>query len=418
MSNRANIIIIGGGFGGLESILYLHHRLGDRVDLTLISDRCDFVFRPYLSYVPFGLWTDRLKIDLIEFAGHHNVRFIQDRVDLIDTDRRQVRIGELRLDYDALILATGARRGPEAIPGILKHAYTPWRESDSLLLKNAFNRLIESIMGEGRKQVVFLVPPQSLWAGPLYEMAFMLEQWFQWKQVRTEVDLYFLTSEPSYMAVLGEKIHPAIEQAFKIRGIQANAGVQVEQVEEKQIIKTDGTSIPFDLLIVSPSYAGTGQWEGLPVDEHGFLKTVTATRQVQGFDRIYAVGDVSDFPIKQAYIALLQADAASEYISSLILEEEPEFDFEPMSVWMMEQFDQALIAQVPFEDHQHSGEGGSTEKDFRLETLPVGALRRLHIRRHLPWRFDTNNPLYAGLLWKGTEMGLKVLPYLEKGDEE
>jgi sulfide:quinone oxidoreductase len=48
------VVVLGGGFGGLEAAFYLRHRLGDRVDLTLVSDQDHFLFKPNTIYIPFG----------------------------------------------------------------------------------------------------------------------------------------------------------------------------------------------------------------------------------------------------------------------------------------------------------------------------------------------------------------------------
>jgi len=51
---KPRVMVLGGGFGGLEALFYLKHVLGDRADLTLVSDRSYFVFKPNTIYIPFG----------------------------------------------------------------------------------------------------------------------------------------------------------------------------------------------------------------------------------------------------------------------------------------------------------------------------------------------------------------------------
>ena len=46
MSERQRILILGAGFAGLETAFLLRMRLRDRVDLTLVSERAAFTFRP------------------------------------------------------------------------------------------------------------------------------------------------------------------------------------------------------------------------------------------------------------------------------------------------------------------------------------------------------------------------------------
>lgn len=408
-----HILIVGGGFGGLEAALYLRHTLGPDVKLTLISEQSVFVFRPYLSYVPFGLWPDRLEIDLLSFCDAQGVRFIQDRVDAVLPDRKQVLVGQTHYGYDALLLATGVSLGPESVPGLYTHAYLPWRTTEAVLMQGALERLAADSRKGAHKQVVFLVPPGNLWAGPLYEMAFMFERWLQVQTIRAQVRVQFLTHQSTLMPDFGQDVQTLLEGAFNERHIHVQTGQTYRSVTPEAVVLGTGAEVAFDLLVAAPTYAPSVHWTPLPTDEAGFLKTETASRQVQGYPDVYAIGDASDYPIKQAYLALLQADAAAEHLCARMQGRTPTFGFEPMGVWLMEQLDQALLATVPL-TAPHADSGDAQGEGYFVGKMPVGENRRLHIRAHLPWRFDAANPLYAGLLWKGTETGLKVLSYLER----
>ena len=61
MSDKTRITILGAGFAGLETAFLLRMRLRDRVDLTLVSERDAFTFRPNTIYVPFGADPDDLR---------------------------------------------------------------------------------------------------------------------------------------------------------------------------------------------------------------------------------------------------------------------------------------------------------------------------------------------------------------------
>ena len=64
MSERQRVVILGAGFAGLETAFLLRMRLRDRVDLTLVSERAAFTFRPNTIYVPFGADPAELMVDL------------------------------------------------------------------------------------------------------------------------------------------------------------------------------------------------------------------------------------------------------------------------------------------------------------------------------------------------------------------
>jgi sulfide:quinone oxidoreductase len=53
MSKRS-VVVLGAGCAGLETSLLLRRRLGDSIDLTVVSDTDRFAFRPGTIYVPFG----------------------------------------------------------------------------------------------------------------------------------------------------------------------------------------------------------------------------------------------------------------------------------------------------------------------------------------------------------------------------
>ena len=411
-----NILIIGGGFGGLEAALYLRNELGDTVNLTLLSDKSEFIFRPYLSYVPFGLWPDRLRIDLVAFCETQGIRFVHDRADTIHPTEKRVLVGDQDLTYDVLMIATGAGIGPESVPGLYEYAYLPWRTSEAMILQGALERLASDCKKGTRKQVVFLVPPGNLWAGPLYEIAFMFEQWLRVQAIRPQVRVQFLTYQDTVMPDFGPDVHQVIVDAFSKRHVRVQTSQFFKHVQEGKIELADGETVAFDLLIAAPTYVPTVKWKDLPTDASGFLKTEMLTRQVKNFPNVYVVGDASEYPIKQAYLALLQADAAAEHIVSRVQGRDPRFSFEAMGVWLMEQLDQALLATVPFEEKQAVPVSGNA--DYYVGKIPVGEQRRLYIRAHLPWRFDAANPLYAGLMWKGTETGIKVLSYLAREEPD
>jgi sulfide:quinone oxidoreductase len=45
-NGKPRVVVLGGGFAGLESAFLLRSNLGDRVDITLVSDRDEFLFKP------------------------------------------------------------------------------------------------------------------------------------------------------------------------------------------------------------------------------------------------------------------------------------------------------------------------------------------------------------------------------------
>ena len=61
---KPKVVVLGGGFGGLETAYRLRKRVGDKADITIVSDRERFLFKPNTIYIPYGLDPDKLWVDL------------------------------------------------------------------------------------------------------------------------------------------------------------------------------------------------------------------------------------------------------------------------------------------------------------------------------------------------------------------
>jgi hypothetical protein len=132
---------------------------------------------------------------------------------------------------------------------------------------------------------------------------------------------------------------------------------------------------------------------------------------VQGHGAIYAPGDAGDFPVKQAFLAFLQADAVAEDIAGRVLRRPPEYAFEPLSMCVMEQFDKATFAQVPLETTGDPARPVVVRADangnYRVGVSPAWRLGKKLLGLYLPMRFKAGLPFHAGVPWKAMEAGLK-----------
>lgn len=104
---RPHVVIIGGGFGGLAAARALARA---PVSITLIDRRNHHLFQPLLYQVA----TAALNPSEIAYpiraalAKQKNVRVLLARADAIDVEQRRVLLDDGVLEYDYLIVATGA----------------------------------------------------------------------------------------------------------------------------------------------------------------------------------------------------------------------------------------------------------------------------------------------------------------------
>ena len=221
------------------------------------------------------------------------------------------------------------------------------------------------------------------------------------------------TYEGGFIQAFGPRLDAVVADEFAARGIEGHKGLTVSAVEPGRVLFADGSSLPYDLLVSFPPYVAKERFAGLPLDERGFIRVEAGSRRVQGHDAVYAVGDAADFPVKQAFLALLQGDAAAEDLAARIDGRAPKFEFEPVSMCVMEELDKATFAQVPL---RYTGDpmrpvavDVEDEERYLVGVSPLWRLGKKVLGYYLPWRFGSGEPFHAGIAWDAMDLGLRAM---------
>ncbi|MFN8062996.1 MAG: FAD-dependent oxidoreductase [Vicinamibacterales bacterium] len=416
MSARPRVLVAGGGFAGLETTFYLRHTLGDVVDLTLVSEHPYFHFKPNTIYIPFGEEPEQFKVYLDRAIARKHITFVQDRFVGVVPDTKHAFLEHGELTYDYLVVATGAGMRPAEIPGLEAHALTVWTPDEMLRLRDGLARLVEEAKGGATRRLLFLIPPNNRCSGPLYEMVMMVDTWLRRQGVRERIDLTWTTFEESYIQAFGPRLNTVVTDEFEERGVHGFKGFTVSGIEPGIVRYQNGETRAFDLLVAFPPYVAARAYDSLPSDDRGFVHVEADSRRVRGQSSIFAVGDAADFPIKQAFLALLQADAAGEHIAAEIGRRAPAFHFEPMSMCVMEELNKATFAQVPLKYTGDAMKPVAVATDdtehYKVGVSPMWRLGKKVLGLYLPWRFGSGEPFHAGFAWDAMDLGLKVMSTL------
>ena len=300
------IVILGGGTGGTLAANRLRRAYPPQdAEIVVVDQDTEHVYQPGLLFVPFGLadlphlvrQRQRQLSDGISFrhAGIDHVDLAGDRVHL---DGGRV------LDYDVLVVATGARLLPgetEGLtgPGWMKDVFTFYTPDGAAALHAALERFTD-----GRIVVNVVDMPIKCPVAPL-EFCFLADDYFRRRGLRDRVGIRYVT--PLDGAFTKPVCNRELSGLLVAKGIglvtEFNTGeVDAAGTGNGRLISYDGREVPFDLAVVIPLHGGAayvGRSPGLG-DELGFIPVDRATLQARAAPNVFALGDATDVPTSKA----------------------------------------------------------------------------------------------------------------------
>jgi sulfide:quinone oxidoreductase len=301
---RFRVLIAGGGVAALEAALALQHLGEDRLSVALIAPEPRFWYRPLAVVESFGL--GRLHgIDLAQLADECGALFVVDALASVDADGHVARTAAAaELEYDALLVATGARP-VAAIPGAILFRGPADVE--------VFSALLSSLRAGSPARVVFAVPGGIACPLPLYELALQTAAFLDVQGVK-DVELALVTHEETPLGLFGSAASVAVAELLERRRISLHTGTYAVSFEGSTLDVTPNGGLAADVVVALPRLTGVPV-AGLPRDAEGFIPT-DASGRVRGVDDVFAAGDATAFPIKQGGLAAQQADVAAEAIAA------------------------------------------------------------------------------------------------------
>lgn len=304
MSERKvpHVVVVGGGFGGLWAARGL---AGAPVRVTLV-DRCNHhLFQPLLYQVATaGLSSPDIAAPLRHILRNQtNVTVLMDEVEHVDADGKAVALAHGgRLDYDYLVLATGARHAYFGHDEWAEHAPGLKTLDDALAIRRrvltAFERAeAETDEAMRRAWLTFVVigggPTGVELAGTLAEIArHTLRREFR-NADPSHARVMLVEAGPRILSALPESLSAKAQQQLERLGVEVQAGRAVTAIDATGI-ELGNERIATRTALWAPGVAASplGRELGVAVDRAGRVP-VAPDLSVPGHAEIFVVGDLA-----------------------------------------------------------------------------------------------------------------------------
>lgn len=315
------IIILGAGTAGTMMANHLkHHVKKEDWEIAIIDEREEHHYQPGYLFLPFDMYTPDDIIKPIKDFIPEGVLLITKSIDKIIPDENSVLLADgSSIQYDILIIATGAKIAPEEIEGMKgsewhKSVFDFYTFEGALALRNKLREW------EGGKLLVHITEmPIKCPVAPL-EFTFLADSFFRHKEMRNKVEITFVT--PLSGAFTKPKATETLEHLLVDKNIKIESDFAIEHVdnENKTIVDYGGRTIPFDLLVTVPTNKGDAIMERSGFgDELNYVPTDKATLQSKVKPNIFVIGDASNIPASKAgSVAHFEAEILTDNIMHYI----------------------------------------------------------------------------------------------------
>ena len=315
------ILILGGGVGGTITANLLARRLHSEIDageatVTVVDTDGNHVYQPGFMYIAMGgeraANLQRPERSLLDARVVLEVG----EVVRIVPESQVVELGDGRwLGYDELVLATGSRIVPEAIPHFVEEAQHFYTVEAAQHLRQALDDFQGGRIVIGIAGMPYKCPPAPL------EVAFLIESELRTRGLRDKTEMHFCS--PIGRAFTIQSVSDMATPVLAEKQIELHTFFNVEAIDpaRKVVQSLEGEELPYDLLVLVPPHKGAQVLidAGLAPAPGGWLPTDRHTLQVGGRENVFALGDATDLPLSKAgSTAHFEAPVVAERIAARV----------------------------------------------------------------------------------------------------
>jgi len=305
-----DVVIAGGGFGGLYAARRLERRLPRHsARITVVSDLNFMLYTPLLPGAAAGTLEPRHVVvplrEELEWA-----ELMLGRVTGADPGVNELYVRTLdqrdeTLRYDQLVVALGSVSRVLPVPGLAEHALGFKSLSDAIAVRNRalLNlEIAESLPDDAsRREYLTFVFVGAGYAG--VEGYAELQDY-----VKDIIDEYprcriagtrwvLVEAQDRIMREIPASLADVAARELRRRGMEIRTGTTLERMDERSVVLSTGERLPTRLVCWTAGVRTPGIVKelGLPLTKGDRIETDAAMR-VKGHDNVWAIGDAAAVP--------------------------------------------------------------------------------------------------------------------------
>ncbi|MPY80375.1 MAG: hypothetical protein GEV04_18335 [Actinophytocola sp.] len=304
----ADVLVLGGGFGGLAAAHELRRRLPADDTVTVIASRDTFFVGFAKLWDLSGLRPLADGTRSLSALDQHGIRFVRADITAINAAGCSVDTSAGTFTGDAMVIALGAGYQPKHTALLGEHVHNLYDATALPGIRADVDALTEGTLLVSILGAPYLCPPAP------FEAALLLDEWLRANGRREQVDVVVSTPQPLTLPVAGPDASHFLAERLTERGVTVLTEHPVEAVDGDLARFSDDRSREFTVMLGVPAAAAPPVVAASDVaSESGWIKPDRSTFATSA-DRVYAVGDCTMVPTATAQLpkAGVFAEAAGQ----------------------------------------------------------------------------------------------------------
>jgi sulfide:quinone oxidoreductase len=283
------ILILGGGFGGLAAANELRANLPD-VKITIVDKKDYFMMDLVKLWIIKGTRQFETSKRPLQSVTKKGIEFVNEQVISIDPNQKRVKTQNRELPYDYLIVALGVELDPQRIPGLQTNAMILYDIEDVPKIRQKILHMKSGRLAFAITGMPYKCPPAP------FEAALIINYMLKDLGVRDSIAVDFYSLGPITLSAAGPEVSKQLLDILESEKIKFHGNCKTVSVEPETIKFEDGRTEKFDLLIAVPPHKAPKVIYDAGLAPQGQFIPVRRDCKTT-FDGVYAIGDVTNMMV-------------------------------------------------------------------------------------------------------------------------